>query len=250
MAPSSLSLGKDTCFSLDNFDAGKKLANKIWNASKFVLSFLYDYKQQETDLLPMDKWILDKYKKVHKSFIKNLDRYEISLALNEVERFFWDFCDDYIELVKRRLYNPDVYGENATQSAKYSCYYVLLGLLKMFSIFMPHITEEIYMDYFAKMENAISLHNSSYLSLDGQYDDDFVKAGEEVMKIVSGIRQFKSENKISLKTFIEDLTVTSNYADFIKQCEVDIKAVGSINKLIVNKGEFNLKFGKIIEDEQ
>ena len=79
----------------------------------------------------MDKWILEKYKKVFKSFAKNLDRYDICLGLGEAEKFFWDFCDDYIELVKRRLYNPDVYGEKECESAKYDCYYTLLGILKM-----------------------------------------------------------------------------------------------------------------------
>ena len=246
----NLSLGKDTCFSLDSFDAGKKLTNKIWNASKFVLSFLYDYTPKETELLPMDKWVLEKYKKVYRSFIKNLDRYDISLALNEVERFFWDFCDDYIELVKRRLYNPDVYGEKATESAKYSCYYILLGLLKMFAPYMPHITEEIYMDYFAKFEDKASIHVSGYLNLGDEYDEAMVKCGEEVMSIVSGIRQFKSENKISLKTFIEDLTVTCQNPEFVKECEVDIKAVGSINNLQVKHGDFALEFGKIIEEQE
>lgn len=246
----NLSLGKDTCFSLDSFDAGKKLANKIWNASKFVLSFLYDYTPKAVELLPMDKWILEKYKKVFKSFMRNLDKYEISLALNEVERFFWGFCDDYIELVKRRLYNPDVYGKQATESAQYASYHVLLGILKMFAPFMPHITEEIYMDYFAEKEGVNSLHISGYLNLGEDVNEELVKAGEEVMSIVGGIRQFKSENKISLKTFIEDLTVTAQNADFVKSCEVDIKAVGSINALNVEKGEFDLKFGSIIEDEQ
>ena len=246
----NLSLGKDTCFSLDSFDAGKKLTNKIWNASKFVLSFLYDYQPKPVELLPMDRWILDKYKKVNKSFIKNLDKYEISLALNEAERFFWDFCDDYIELVKRRLYNPDVYGQNATESAKYACYYILLGLLKMFAPVLPHITEEIYMDYFAEKENMQSIHISGYLNLGDDFDEEFIKQGDEVMKIVSGIRQFKSENKISLKTFIKTLKVTSKYSKFIKECEVDIKAVGSIVELETADGEFNLEFGEILPDEE
>ncbi len=245
---SSLSLGKDTCFSLDAFDAGRKLANKIWNASKFVLSFLTDYQPKQIKLLPMDKWILEKYKKVFGSFKKNLDRYEISLALSEAERFFWGFCDDYIELVKRRLYNPDVYGQEATESAKFASYHILLGLLKMFAPFMPHITEEIYQDYFAKIEGQKSIHNSQYLDLGKSYDEELIKQGEEVMKIVAGIRQFKSENKLSLKTFIDKMTVTSKYCDFIKLCEVDIKAVGSINNLQTKDGDFSLAFEGIVEE--
>lgn len=245
----NLSLGKDTCFSLDAFDAGKKLTNKIWNASKFVLSFLYDYTPKPVELLPMDKWMIEKYKKVFKSFQKNLDRYEISLALSEVEKLFWGFCDDYIELVKRRLYNPDIYGESATESAKYACYHVLLGMLKMFSVYLPHLTEEIYMDYFAEKEHMQSIHISGYLNFGDEINENLVKRGEEVMQIVSAIRQFKSENKISLKTFIKDLKISSHYADFIKSCEVDIKAVGSIGELEICDGDYSLTFGEIILPE-
>lgn len=246
----NLSLGKDTCFSFESFDAGKKLANKIWNASKFVLSFLYDYTPKPTKLLPMDAYILEKYKKVYASFIKNLDRYDISLSLNEVERFFWDFCDDYIELVKRRLYNPDVYGKQAQESAQYACYYTLLGMLKMFANFMPHLTEEIYMDYYAQKEGTQSIHVSGYLDLGKVENEQLIKNGEEVMNIVSGIRQFKSENKISLKTFIQDITVTTKNADFVRECEVDIKAVGSINEIKLADGDYAIEFGEIIPDEQ
>lgn len=245
---SSMALGKDTAFSLDSFDAGRKLVNKLWNASKFVLSFLQDYTPKPVDLLPMDKWILEKYKKVFASFKRNLDRYEIALALSEAERFFWGFCDDYIELVKRRLYNPDVYGQKATESAKYACHFALLGILKMFAPFMPYMTEEIYMDGFAKGEGAKSLHVSGYLDLGANVDEDLVKRGEEVMKIVAGIRQFKSENKISLKTFIDKLTICTPFADFVKLCEVDVKAVGSINNLFVENGEFSMKFEGIVEE--
>ena len=118
----------------------------------------------------------------------------------------------------------------------------------MFAPFMPHITEEIYQDYYAEKENQVSIHVSGYLNLGEAKDENFVKAGDEVMQIVSGIRQFKSENKISLKTFIKDLKVSSKYKDFIKLCEVDIKAVGSINNLEVEDGDFKLEFGEIIPD--
>lgn len=247
----NLALGKDSCFGLNAFESGKKLAGKIWNASKFVLSFLYSYTPQPIELLPMDAWIIEKYKKVYKSFIKNLDRYDISLSLNEVEKFFWAFCDDYIELVKRRLYNPDIYGQHATDSAKFACYNVLNGMLKMFCIFMPHLTEEIYSDYFKNLENQTSIHTSLYLNLGDSIDETLVKNGEEVMNIVSLIRQFKSENKISLKTAVKDITIKSSCAEFIKNCAVDIKAVGTIGELFIeNNNQFDISFGEIIPDEQ
>ncbi len=246
----SMALGKDTCFSFDAFDSGKKLVNKLWNASKFVLSFLTDYQLTECELLPMDRWIIAKFAKLQQSFTKHLDNYEISLALNELEKFFWSFCDNYIELVKRRLYNPDVYGIDACNSAKYSSYVVLLGMLKMFSIYLPHITEEIYMAYFASREGRDSIHISRYLTLDAEIDKDLIANGDMVMDLVSDIRQFKSENKISLKTFISSLDITSDKSDFLRSVEVDIKAVGSINAINYKNGEYSLSFGDIIPDEQ
>ena len=245
----SLTLGKDTAFSLVEFDNGKKLVNKIWNASKFVLSFLENYTPSEVSLEIMDKWILEKYKEVYARFIACLDKYEISLALNELEKFFWNFCDNYIEIVKRRLYNPDIYGENACNSAKYACYHVLLGVLKMFAPVIPHITEEIYMDYFKDKENTKSIHISGYLNLGDEFDKDLIEKGNIVVDIVSSIRQFKSENKVSLKTFIEDITISSNINDFMRLAEVDIKAVGSINEIKYKNGEFNVEFGNVILEE-
>ncbi|MBE5745796.1 MAG: valine--tRNA ligase [Clostridiales bacterium] len=245
----SLTLGKDTAFSLVEFDNGKKLVNKIWNASKFVLSFLENYTPSDVKLEIMDKWILEKYKELYVRFNACLDKYEIALALNELEKFFWNFCDNYIEIVKRRLYNPDVYGIDACNSAKYACYYVLLGVLKMFAPILPHITEEIYMDYFKDKENTKSIHVSGYLNLGLEFDKDLIENGNKVVDIVSSIRQYKSENKVSLKTFIEDITITSNITDFIRLAEVDIKAVGSINEIKYNNGEFNIEFGNVILEE-
>lgn len=246
----SLTLGKDTAFSLVEFDNGKKLVNKIWNASKFVLSFLENYEPREVELCIMDKWIIEKYKELHTRFVTFLDKYEIALALNELEKFFWNFCDNYIELVKRRLYNPDVYGEVACESAKYTCYHILLGMLKMFSPVLPHITEEIYMDYFAKKENKPSIHVSGYLSLGEEFDKTLIANGDVVMDIVSLVRQFKSENKVSLKTFIKDITITSNITNFLKQAEVDIKAVSSVVEVKYKDGDFGVEVGEVIPDEQ
>ncbi len=246
----SLSLGKDTAFSLIPFDSGKKLVNKLWNASKFVLSFLTDYEYRSVELLPIDKWILEEYRALYASFVKHLDNYEICLGLNELERFFWNFCDNYIEIVKRRLYNPDVFGKAGQESGQMACYLVLLGMLKMFGVFLPHITEEIYQAYYAQKENKTSIHISKYLDLGAVTDKQLLLNGEMLTKIVSDIRGYKSENKISLKTMISSLEITipSEYQDFIKQTEQDLLGVGGIYEITYKTGEYNLKFGDIIAE--
>ena len=246
----SLSLGKDTAFSLIPFDSGKKLVNKLWNASKFVLSFLTDYEYRQVELLPIDKWILEEYKALYASFIRHLDNYDIALGLNELEKFFWNFCDNYIEIVKRRLYNPDVFGKAGQESAQMACYLVLLGMLKMFGVFLPHITEEIYQAYYAQKENMPSIHISSYLNLGKVKDKSLLKNGEMLTKIVSDIRGYKSENKISLKTLISSLEITlpKEYHDFINASKQDLLGVGGINSLTIKTGDYALKFGEIIQE--
>lgn len=246
----SLTLGKDTAFSFVEFDNGKKLINKIWNASKFVLSFLENYKPEQVELEVMDKWLIEKYKDLYVRFTSLLDKYEIALAVNELEKFFWNFCDNYIELVKRRLYNPDVYGEQACNSAKYTCYHVLLGILKMFSPVLPHITEEIYMNFYGERENKKSIHISDYLNMGENVDKSLIENGNKIIDILAIVRQFKSENNVSLKTFINDITIKSNINDFIKLAETDLKAVCSINQVVYEDGDFDVKIGSIIPDEQ
>lgn len=245
----NLTLGKDTAFSFVEFDNGKKLVNKIWNASKFVLSFLQDYTPKDVELEVMDKWIIEKYKDLYVRFTSLLDRYEIALAVNELEKFFWNFCDNYIEIVKRRLYNPDIYGQRQCESAKFACYNVLLGMLKMFSPVLPHITEEIYMDYFAEKEGYKSIHISGYLNLGETINKQLLECGDNAVDIVSRVRQFKSENKVSLKAEIEDAEISSKYTDFLKQAEPDIKGVCSIRSLTYKDGVTDLKIGNIITEE-
>lgn len=245
----SLSLGKDTAFSTVEFDNGKKLVNKIWNVSKFVLSFLEGYEPKKVELETIDKWLLEKYKDLSNKFVKFVDNYEIPLAMNELEKFFWNFCDNYVEIVKRRLYNPDVYGQEKCDSAKYACYHALLGMLKMFSPVLPHITEEIYMDYFAEKEGKKSIHVSGYLDLGSDVDTDLISKGEKIVDVVALVRQFKSTNKVSLKAVINDATIYSNVNDFLKSAEIDIKAVCSINEInYVDSETFNVEVGSLVPE--
>jgi valyl-tRNA synthetase len=231
----NLSPGKDTAFALDDFVNGQKVVNKLWNASKFVLSFLEDYDYHEVELLPIDKWIVERLKETYTSYKKALDRYEIAFSLNELEKFFWNFCDNYIEIAKKRLYNPDIYGDGAKKSAQLACYICLKNMLKMFSIYIPHITEEIYMSYFGEKENQKSIHISLFDDL-GEPDKKIISDGNDFVQLVSKIRQFKSENNYSLKEEISEVVV-SGYGDFVKSADYDLKAVGNIAKVSFKKGK-------------
>ena len=144
----------------------------------------------------------------------------------------------------------EIYGEDAKASAQWACYNVLLGMLKMFAITLPHITEEIYQDYFRQFEGEESIHLTILSPIELDEDNTIIACGDEVVDIVGKIRGYKSENKISMKTQIESLDITSANADFIVSVDYDIKAVGGIQKLTATKGENNLVFGAIVPDVQ
>ena len=242
--------GRDVLFSDEGLKDGYKLLNKIWNASKFVLSFLQDYTPKKPKkILPMDRYIIHKFNQAYDNTRAFYDNVEMSFAKNEIERFFWNFCDNYIEIAKNRLYKPEVYGEDAKESAQWACYNVLLGMLKLLAITMPHITEEIYQDYFVKFEKVKSIHLTTLSKINIEDEDKIIENGDLVIDIVSKVRQFKSENKLSLKTELTNIEIVNDDLDFIKDCEMDIKAVSSAKEIIYNTGEFAVNVGKPILSE-
>ena len=243
--------GRDVYFSDDGLKDGYKLLNKIWNASKFVLSFLYDYTPSKPKtILPMDRYIMHKFNDAFHKTYKHYENVEMGYAKVEIEKFFWNFCDNYIEIAKNRLYKPEVYGEESKKSAQWACYNVLLGMLKLLSITMPHITEEIYQNYFVQFEQTKSIHLCELKPLVLDDEKDIISNGDLVVEIVSKVRQFKSENKLSLKTEIEDIEITNPELEFIKSCEADIKAVTSVKEVKYSVGDFEVLIGNpIIENK-
>ena len=137
--------GNDTRFYTEKCEAMRNFANKIWNASRFVMMNLTidQYELPESSkLAPEDKWILSKLNTLVKEVTQNLDVYEIGVASAKVYDFIWDtYCDWYIELTKTRLNGEDEEGKLVAQNVL--CY-VLIELLKLLHPFMPFISEEIF----------------------------------------------------------------------------------------------------------
>ena len=137
--------GNDTRFYTEKCEAMRNFANKIWNASRFVMMNLTIDKCElpaADALAPEDKWVLSKLNTLVKEVTENLDAYEIGVASAKVYDFLWDtYCDWYIELTKTRLQGED---EDAKLVAQNVLCYVLTELLKLLHPFMPFITEEIY----------------------------------------------------------------------------------------------------------
>lgn len=237
-------LGTDIVYSDETLLRGKKLVNKIWNVSKFIEMHLTDFKDKEfNDFEYIDRYILGKYKEMEETFIKYLDDYEVGLALNALERFFWDFCDNYIEIVKHRLYRPEEFGEEARYSGQKTIHIILYKLLQDFSIYFPFITEEIYQELFSKEK---SIHLTKIEQLEYDFEDE-INTGDIIIEIIRKIRGEKSNNNLSLKTEVKllDLSLNKNLMEAINSMIQDFKATLFIDELVLNEIEENYLINKI-----
>lgn len=240
-------LGTDITYNEETLLRGKKLVNKIWNVSKFIQMHIQDYQDKEfNDFEYVDKWILGSFIKMEKEYIKYLDNYEIGLALNILEKFFWNFCDNYIEIVKHRLYRPEEFGKKARYSGQKTVYILLYKLLQDFSVFFPFITEEIYQDIYHDMK---SIHITEIKSLNYSFDNEMLN-GDLMCEIISAVRGEKSSNNLSLKTIVKELDIdcSEGIKDAIKQAEKDFKATLFIENLILNDKEKNYKINNVVLD--
>ncbi len=200
-------LGTDIVFSEETLLRGKKLINKIWNVAKFIEMHLTDYEDKEfTDFEYIDKWILGRFQEMEKQFLDYLDEYEVGLALNILEKFFWEFCDNYIEIVKHRLYRPEEFGDIPRYSGQKTVYILLYKLLQDFSIFFPYITEEIFQELY---HNNKSIHITEIEPLNYNFNKE-IEQGNSIIEIISQARGAKTNNNVSLKTPIKNLSIGVN----------------------------------------
>ena len=178
-----------------------------------------------------------------KEYLKYLDNYEIGLALNILEKFFWNFCDNYIEIVKHRLYRPEEFGEKARYSGQKTIYILLYKLLQDFSIFFPFITEEIYQDIYHDMK---SIHITEIKSLNYSFDEEIVN-GNLMCEIISMVRGKKSSSNLSLKTIVKKLEIdcSPNLKKAIEEANKDFKATLFINELVINSIKDGYKINEI-----
>ncbi|MBT5343087.1 valine--tRNA ligase [Candidatus Woesearchaeota archaeon] len=240
-------LGDDFPFQEKDLLTGQKFVNKLWNASKFGIMHLEDYKYGEVTEV-FDKWLLSKLHQVIKVSTDSFEKYEYSKTKSEVEKFFWHtFCDQYLEIAKDRLYNPDVRGEEARKSGQESLFQTILAVIKMMGPIMPHITEEIYQLYFAEKENEKSVHTSAWPEFKHELvNEETELTGDLGVDIINAVRKYKSEKQMSLKEELNELILVSsedNFKEMISSIENDLKAVLKV-KEIKFSGETSLETEK------
>jgi valyl-tRNA synthetase len=209
---SQAKLGEDLRYSEEEIKQGKRTVTKLWNASRFCLMHLKKYSPKRVDskeLEEEDKWILTKLYRILKEYRNYMDKYEYSKAKEILDRFFWrDFCDNYLEIIKPRVYQPE--SEETFKSAQFTIYTTLLSILKLYAPFMPYITEEIYQMYFRKLEKEKSIHLTLLPKTDKRlYFPKVAKNFELAINAIAQIRKYKSEHKLPMNAELEKISITT-----------------------------------------
>ena len=184
-----ISNGLDMRFDEENIKPIWNFINKIWNASRFVLSNIEDLKEIKLeDLKPEDKWILTKYEETIEEVQKFMEIYQFNNVGNAIYEFVWNyFCDYYIEIAKYSL------NSNTTKSVL--CY-ILTGILKMLHPFMPYVTEEIYQ--MLPVKEAESIMIAKYPKYNKEYVfEDETKIVSDQIEFMKNFRNVKAENNMS-----------------------------------------------------
>lgn len=244
-AASSAKLGSDLPFQEKEVQTGIKVINKLYNANKFASMLLDDFKAEEREqdyekLNSIDKWIIAKMQIVIEKSTKCFQEYDYQKAKSLwVDFFMNDVADNYIEIIKERLWKK----QGNYKSAQKTLYYVLYNSLKGLAPFMPFITEEIYQIFYKNFETEESVHKASYPKIDSKGNNrTLLIAGEQFVNIVKEVRKYKSERNMSLKEEIEtyDIECFEETKEFIENSKQDLLNVCGIKKLNVKEKEIKI----------
>jgi valyl-tRNA synthetase len=227
-----ISAGNDIRYMPEKLDQASNFANKLWNASKFVLTNIEkvanqkdnfeEYMKQEKipeNLAYEDKWILSKINTLAKEVASNLDKYDLGVACAKIYDFIWnEFCDWYIEMVKPRLYDEKCTNKD---SAVWTLNKVLINSLKLLHPIMPFITEEIYKE----------LYNNNKKLAFKQEENQI----EQLKEVIVGIRNLRTNMNVHPTKKSKLIFVTTTLEDMINSSEIMIKKLGFANEIEVRK---------------
>ena len=235
--------GNDMRFYVEKCEAMRNFANKIWNASRFVMMNLTITENQLPETLePEDKWILCRLGEVIGEVTENMEAYELGVASAKVYDFIWsDYCDWYIELTKARLQGED---EAAKVQAQQVLVYVLTETLKLLHPFMPFITEEIWQ---ALPHQGDFLMLQSWPKADPAWADVKAKESmEAVMDVIRAIRARRSEMNVPPSKKAA-LTIVTNEADIFASGEAHLKRLAWCSSVTVQKEDLTDTAGMVCD---
>ncbi len=249
------SLGHDISFSEAQLKVGQRLTTKLWNAFRFAQPHLADFtpKQAPTSLGIVNEWLLDTIGKTFERYQANFEKHEFSLALDAINTFFWsDFCDNYLELIKNQLFNPQEYDAESVYATRWTLYQVGLRILQLYAPYMPYVTETIYQLLYRQTVSTSSLHQTKFSAIQQAYSFESAQKNMNlIIELITNVRKLKTEHQLSLKTPLEQLII---YADKtvssqLKDHEQLIKGITQAQTIAYSEQSIDAQKLEAVEDQ-
>ena len=227
--------GNDIRYMPEKLDSASNFANKLWNASKFVLMANEGIENiDDVNLKVEDKWILNKLSKTILEVTYNIDKYELGVALQKIYNFLWDeFCDWYIEMVKPRLYSENMEDK---KTVVYTLNKVLECSLKLLHPFMPFITTKI---YDAINGNELMISDWPKAEVNYEKEENFI---EKIKEIIVGIRNIRIKMNVhpTKKSDLIFVLTQRSEEEFLKQSYSFIQKLGFAQKIEIKYEDKNI----------
>ncbi len=229
--------GNDMRFYMERVEASRNFANKVWNASRFIMMNLDKAEGELTsaNLTQADKWILSKVNKLTKEVTSNMEDFELGIAVQKVYDFIWEeFCDWYIEMVKPRLYND---ADETKTAALWTLKTVLIQSLKLLHPYMPFITEEIFCNL-QEVEESIMISNWPEYNEEYNFAEDEV-AVETIKTAVKNIRNVRAEMNVppSKKATVIVVSEEEKVRDIFNTNKVFFASLGYASEVVVKENK-------------
>ena len=233
----SSKLGDDLNYYEKDVITGKKFVTKILNAANFVFLNL-NHQKNQPKLIETDRLFLNELNKIIKEATESFNEYNYSKAKLIIDNFFWKvFADNYLEIVKKRVYNGTLEEKN---SAFYTLYQSLLAITKIMAPITPFVTEEIYQNHFKKYEKENSIHLTNWpalIKIKTSKDDEEI--WDTLIEVIAKVRQEKSTAKKPMNAEII-LSLDKKQIQKLKSVLDDLQAVANAKE--IKEGKFNVKF--------
>ena len=226
--------GNDMRFYWERVEASRNFANKVWNASRFIMMNIEKADVKDVDLNTLtlaDRWILSKVNVLAKDMTENLDKFELGIAASKVYDFIWEeFCDWYIEMVKPRLYNDE---DETKAAALWTLKTVLINALKLLHPYMPFVTEEIFTTL-QDEEESIMISSWPEFKEEWNFEAD-EKAVDTIKDAVRGIRNLRAEMNVpnSKKATVYVVSEKEEIRNIFEDAKVFFATLGFASEVIV-----------------
>ncbi len=241
--------GNDMRFYMERVENSRNFANKIWNATRFIMMNMEEGKEADLSAMPQglqpeDQWVLSTFNTIVKDVTENMEKFELGIAVQKVYDFIWgEFCDWYIEMVKPRLYRTD--DADSKNAALWTLQTVLVGSLKLLHPYMPFITEEIFTTIQTK-EPSIMISSWPVWREEFSFPEQ-EKDIEMIKNAVSGIRKMRNDRNVapSRKSKVYVVSENEKVLEVFRKDQLFFETLAYANEVVLQKDQEGIPEGAV-----